>query len=420
MIYKLKAKTKTLPNGARLIFIQNTTIASAYLYLVGTAGAYAERKDEIGAAHFLEHMVFEGTKKYPTRETLRLLVDKTGAQLNARTGYYDVSFQFSSLAEDLETGFSLLSQFITEPLLRQEDIEKEKNIILQELKQRKKPTIFGNNAYKQLYSGNHRGFVEVSGNKKHISKMNQTQLKSFKDRVYGGANFVLAVSSNNSWQEIERLFTKYFSRLAKGEKSKEPIITLNKDFNIIVSSTKKQDYAYIRIHYWAYPYKDLAKLKLTIGSHIIRERLQKTLRDELGLVYSFSCEATANDRFGELVFKTKTSLENQTRVLKLIKDSLDELIEEGLTKEEFDAAHKHIYAAKILFLDTPQNQVENYANMYVYDAPYKNHYDYFTELKKITLTEVEAALKEVLSKPPRLAIKTTELTEKQVHDIWNN
>ena len=420
VIYKLDARTKTLPNGIRIVFIQNTTIASAYLYLTSTAGAYSENKDEVGVAHFLEHMVFEGTQQYPNNKSLKSLLDKTGAQMNATTDSYGVSFKFSSMVEDLESGFSVLSQFVTEPLLRPEDIEKERGIIIQEINQHKKPTLFGNTAFKQLYPDNKRGLIDVAGTKKHLDKIDQAMLKGFKERMYCGANFVLAVSSNNSWKEIELLFTKYFSKMAAGEKFAVPPTPLNKNFSILVSSTKKQEYTDIMLHYWAYKYRDMNKLKLIIGRYILHKRLKRTLRDEQGLVYSFSCETTATEHFGELVLRTKTSLKNQTKVLEIIKGHIDKLIDKGLTKEEFDAAHKHIYAAKILYLDTPQNQVENYGNMYVYDAPYKNHYDYFAELKKITLQDVENALKEVLSKPPRITIKTSGLTEKQVQDIWNN
>src|SRR6202140_32081 len=126
-------ETTTLDNGIRVITEQMAHVRSVSLGVWIGTGSRRESSDENGISHFIEHMVFKGTKNRSAEDIARS-VDSIGGGLDAFTSKEMVSYNTKVLDEHLPVAFDVLSDMVRNPLFRAEDIEKEKGVILEELK----------------------------------------------------------------------------------------------------------------------------------------------------------------------------------------------------------------------------------------------------------------------------------------------
>src|SRR4029079_15744446 len=97
------------------------------------AGARAERPEENGMAHFLEHLVFKGGEKYATYRDVNETAERLGAQLNAYTSHDLVAFHITARAESAPAAIDLLSDFVPRPRLDQKELDKERGVVIQEI-----------------------------------------------------------------------------------------------------------------------------------------------------------------------------------------------------------------------------------------------------------------------------------------------
>ena len=121
-----------LKNGLRVLLLPYGGIDTVALCLSGLAGSNYETSDEYGVAHLLEHTVFLGTKNYPKPADLEGLIDQVGGYTNAGTSNRYVNYFTRLLKEDLEKGLEFLSELFINPLLKEKDVLKEREVVLQE------------------------------------------------------------------------------------------------------------------------------------------------------------------------------------------------------------------------------------------------------------------------------------------------
>ena len=126
-------RSTTLPNGVRVITESMRHVRSVSVGFWIASGTRRETLDQNGISHFIEHMVFKGTESRTAEEIARS-VDSIGGNLDAFTAKELVSYNTKVLDEHLPIAFEVLSDLVLRPMFREEDIEKEKGVILEELK----------------------------------------------------------------------------------------------------------------------------------------------------------------------------------------------------------------------------------------------------------------------------------------------
>ena len=129
MDYKLTA----LKNGLRVITVPIPTLESAAVTLWVGVGSRFEEEKQAGVSHFLEHMVFKGSKKFPSARAVSLAVDSIGAESNAGTSHEWTDFYIKSQASQVERSFEILTDIVLNPLLKLTDIKQQKKEILEEI-----------------------------------------------------------------------------------------------------------------------------------------------------------------------------------------------------------------------------------------------------------------------------------------------
>ena len=127
---------KTLSNGVRVVFLKKPISSVSIVVCVGT-GYLDEKKGYFGISHLLEHLLFDGTKKWPGEFIFNDVAEQLGGDINGTTKEFSTSFEIRVAEQDFEEAVELLSELIQSPLLLEKDVVKEKKVIKAELVSRK-------------------------------------------------------------------------------------------------------------------------------------------------------------------------------------------------------------------------------------------------------------------------------------------
>src|SRR3990172_1598165 len=127
-------KLRRLKNGLRVLIVPMPSLESATVTVWVKTGSRFEEKKINGISHFLEHMVFKGSKKRPTAKAISEIVDAIGGEFNAATSKDWTNFYIKSRSGSLETAFDILSDMVLNPILKSEEIEREKGTIIEEIR----------------------------------------------------------------------------------------------------------------------------------------------------------------------------------------------------------------------------------------------------------------------------------------------
>src|SRR5579863_2689302 len=203
----------TLKNGVRVISEEMPHVRSVSLGVWIKTGSRRETSEENGISHFIEHMLFKGTTNRSAEEIARS-VDSIGGGLDAFTAKEMVSYNTKVLDEHLPLAFDVLADLVLNPLFREEDIEKEKSVILEELKMEvDNPEyllheIFSSNFYKDHPLGK-----PILGTKETIKGFNREMIHDCYRRYYSSSNILITAAGNLRHERLVDLVRERFSGL---------------------------------------------------------------------------------------------------------------------------------------------------------------------------------------------------------------
>ncbi len=203
------------------------------------AGSRYENKKNNGVAHFFEHMAFKGSKKYPTALEISTLLDGLGSEHNAFTAKDHTAYWIKTPTKHFSTSVDILSQMILHPLLKEEEIEREKGVIIEEINmyedqpQYKVWDLFET----LLYPKNPLGY-ETTGTKQSVSKFSRQTFLDYMNQFYNPKNSILIVAGGlNNNENYQKIIEQKFEKWQGNEK------------NNFLSFTKVQEKPELLVHY---------------------------------------------------------------------------------------------------------------------------------------------------------------------------
>jgi predicted Zn-dependent peptidase len=212
----LQPDLTTLKSGLRILRIPMPSVKSATVLALVNTGSRYEEANQFGIAHFFEHMVFKGTEQYPTAQDLAMAVDSIGANFNAFTSKEYTGYYVHAAAEQIDLALNVVSDMLLTPKLRQEDIDREKGVIIEEINMYvDSPTSHINNKFDQMVYAGSGLEHDILGLKETVSSMTSDDFVSFLSQWYGFDNIVLVVAgddhvvgSPSMVEKIELAFSK--------------------------------------------------------------------------------------------------------------------------------------------------------------------------------------------------------------------
>lgn len=382
----------TLPNGVRVITERMPHVRSVSVGVWIGTGSREEDAHETGISHFIEHMVFKGTKNRSAEEIARS-VDSIGGGLDAFTSKELVSYNVKVLDEHLPAAFDVVADLVRNPLFQEEDIEKEKGVILEELKMEvDNPEYLIHEIFSSHFWKGHPLGRPILGTKQTIRTFDRDKIERYYRQFYTPSNILITAAGSLDHRRLVRLAGQHFSDLKprKTPKVEEvpqphaPLVFRNK-------SSLEQVHVYLGMP--SIPMSHESRFAWYILNAILgggmSSRLFQNIREKQGLAYTVYSELSMYRDAGCMLIYAGTSLKTAGKVVESIVRELRELADHKVTEEELRRAKDHLKGSYVLGLESTSSRMGTLARQEVYFKRFFSLDEMLDSVERVTAEEVQ-------------------------------
>jgi len=352
---------QTLSNGIRVVFLP-TSSPVAHLGVTVLGGSRYEKHAEIGLAHFLEHCIFKGTQK---RKTFHVLsrIDSVGGELNAYTTKEEICVYASFVKEHLERSIELLADIILHSNFPQKEIEKEKEIVIDEINSyldSPSDRIF-DDFEKNLFQQHPLG-ENILGSSESVNSFTQQNLQQYLRRFFHAKNMVISVVGDFKSKKLFHLLEKHFLEVPNNQ----PIITPEKFISSSPFSIRSQEsnfQSHGNIGGIAPGYDNekerraLMLLTNVLGGPALNSRLTLAIREKYGYTYSIEANYTPFQEVGYWNIYFGCDQKYVDKTLKLVKKELKKVRENAFSTINLHRAKEQYKGQIALSMESNSGQM---------------------------------------------------------------
>ncbi|OFV93746.1 MAG: peptidase M16 [Acidobacteria bacterium RIFCSPLOWO2_12_FULL_54_10] len=358
-----------LPNGLLVVTEQMPHVRSAALGIWLRTGSRQENPQKGGVSHFIEHMVFKGTK-HRTAEQIARVMDSVGGHLDAFTAKECVSFNTVVLDENIQLAFDVLSDLVLNPLFDSHDIARERSVVLEEIKSEQDNPDY---LLHELFTGNfwkdHPLGKPIIGTKQSVASFNRNSLLDEYSQFYQPGNMVISAAGNIHHDRIMELVEHRFRSIQPPESAVTDIApSISSHITLKNKQSLEQVHLVAGLPSCPIPHRDRYAWYIlnTILGGGMSSRLFQNIREKQGLAYSvYSDLATYRDS-GCLMIYVGTSSETVKKVIRSMMHELRDLKENGVTREELRRAKDQLKGSLMLGLESTGSRMSNIARQQMY------------------------------------------------------
>lgn len=404
----MKYHSKKLKNGLTALSVPMLSFESATVLVMVGAGSRYETRLNNGISHFLEHMAFKGTEKRPSAVGIASLIDAIGGEVNAFTSKEYTGYYIKSAATHAELSADILSDMLQNSLLKSEEIEKEKGVIIEEINlyedmpARKLSDIFE----RLLYGDTPLGW-DIAGEKDIIRKTSREDFVEYMKSLYSANNMTVVVAGGVTVNAAFDLIEKYFGKVpAFDTLSYKDIHPVQKKPQVFIKH-KKTDQVHIGIGFRTVPLGDKRKRVFSVLAAILgggmSSRLWHKIREDKGLAYYVRAET---ENYQDNGYIAATAGVDPKRIDEAVKIMIEEfsLFAKGradVTKEELNKAKEFLKGHLVLELEDSRSVAVYYSTQKTLEEKVKNPDEIIAEIDKVTLEDINKMSKEFF-KPENL------------------
>lgn len=387
---KLKYNKFTLPNGIKCYAYKSKEVHSISISVNVKVGTLNESAGNNGIAHMIEHLVFNGTKDFPSHTELDRYVNAISGDGNAFTSIDKTAFYGTFPYQYLEGAIKYYSQLVFSPLLKSKFINNERKIILDELKRDfdQVETHLHNNIIENRFENKKSAYsFDILGSKRNIEKFNRKDVLRFYKKYYRPSNIEIQVSGNFTTSKLKELLIKYFGNKKESKKTIKKLPSVYpkySGFKIAAKQRLELDQCYLTLNF---PSSELffTKQKERIMVNLITENiassqfqqsvLWKTLRQDLGLVYGISAWSYSMGYRSFVCIQTSFNPKYLFRVLFEIYNGIENFKQKKISEKVYKAIKRQISDTMQIEMDSPINVINWIAEQ---EKEYELHKDYLT------------------------------------------
>jgi len=360
---------EVLPNGLTLLTEAMPHVRSVAIGVWLKQGSRHESDAHSGISHFIEHMVFKGTKNR-NAERIAAEVDSIGGHMDAFTAKEYAAFHLKVLDEHLPLAVEILGDIVLNPLFDAVEMGKEKKVIFEEINMvEDTPDDLVMERFTQAIWRGHPLGRPILGTKKTVTAFRRDDLAGFFERVYRPANLVVAAAGHLDHKAVSALIARNFGNLAAGRTHRNggpPKLVPS----IITRSKKELEQVHLCLgtracaqsHDDRYP----TYILNTVLGGSMSSRLFQNVREKRGLVYSISSGVSSYSDTGLMTVYAGTSLDSLDEVIGLTLDELRRMREEPVPAEELRRAKDHLKGSLMLSLESTGSRMNNMARQEIY------------------------------------------------------
>lgn len=350
---------KKLNCGTTVIMEKSERVQSAALGIWVRAGASDEWDEVSGVSHFIEHMMFKGTKNR-TAKQIAEDVDKIGGVFNAFTGKEATCYYIKTLSSNICRGAEILLDMLTGSKFDQEEMDRERQVICEEIKMVKDtPDDDVYDTISELVAGGNPLGRSILGTPESLAGIDRSRLVDYRDQMYARDSIVVAVAGNFDEEAIEAIFEDRLTSLRDKKPKKEiQLKPYQQSFNVKVRDIEQTHIclatpgvALDDPRYYAFV------LLNSIFGGSMSSRLFQNIREQKGLAYSVCSMNLFSSYWGFFSIYAGVSPEKAEEALDAIHYELDTLRKSGVTEEELAMAKEQMKSSYIFGLESVNSRM---------------------------------------------------------------
>jgi predicted Zn-dependent peptidase len=411
-----------LPNGIRVISEEVNHVRSISIGLWVQSGSRYENSISNGTAHFIEHMLFKGTKKRSAFD-IASAIDSVGGMMNAFTGKELTSFYIKIPDYHLSMAIDLLADIFINSCFDEEEIRKEQSVVLQEINMiEDSPDDYIHDFFESVFWNDHPLSLPILGTKEHVASFNREKILSFFNTRYKSDNLVLAAAGNLKHDVLSDLVGQAFEPI-HGEtlpaQRSTPAVTSK-----VATLEKNLEQVHMIIGTLApsaiNPHRYSSFLLNAVLGGCMSSRLFQEIREKKGLAYAIHSYLNPYKDVGSLGIYAGTSADKVQVVVSLILEELKRLRNNLLTEKELVQAKELIKGNFLLSMESTDNRMIRLAKNEIFFERYIYPEDVIASIDAVTAEDVRNLACEIFTPDTITLAATGRVSEKDLSFSFGN
>ena len=395
-----------LPNGLIVLTERMEYLRSIAMGVWIKSGSRCEPAETNGISHFVEHMLFKGTRSRSAQLIAREM-DSIGGNLDAFTGKETICFNVKSLSDHVPIALDVLSDLVLNPVFAAPDIERERGVILEEIKiDEDNPDVLVHELFTQSFWKDHPLGWPILGTTKTVAGLDQKSLFDYHNDRFHGGNMVFSAAGNLDHDQFVDAVVAKFSNLAGGAPLHE-LSAPEATARIVLRNKKSLEQVQICLGVPAPPITDENRYTTLILNTVLgggmSSRLFQTIREDRGMVYSIYSDLSPYRDTGTLCVYAGTSAGKVIEVVDLILAEFQKLKQEPLSAEELTRAKDQVKGNILLGLESSSSRMANLARQEMYFQQFFSVDEVIARIDEVEAARVQAMAQRLFD-PERIAV----------------
>ena len=382
---------KKLDNGIPVLIDNIESINTVSLGIFVNTGSRNEYPEESGVSHYIEHMMFKGTETRTAKE-ISEIIDNEGGMINAYTSRDLTVYYIQMLSNKIGTGIDVLSDMFMNSTFSEENLEKERNVIIEEIRMYDDipEEIIHDENVKYAVTGVQSN--SVLGTIESLKGITRERFLKYFNEQYVASNLVISVAGKVDVDEIYTLLNKGLGKFRDSNfrRDIDTSFIINGGENLIKKETNQ---VHLCFNTRGNGVKDDMKYPGAIISSVLggnmSSRLFQKIREERGLAYSVYSYGTAFLEGGLFTIYAGTTKESYKEVLEIIKNEFNDIRENGITESELQKSKNQFLSMLTFSLESSKGKMSRMANSYLLYDKVIDIDEIIEKIEKITLEDIK-------------------------------
>lgn len=387
----------SLNNGVEIIAEKFDTVQSVSIGMFLRSGVLYENGDLQGVSHFIEHMLFKGTKKRSPR-MIASEFDRIGGYLNAFTAKDYCCYYARVVKDRIDIAVDVLADMVINSQFVVEELERERRVILEEIKMYEDSPdeiiheLLGQNIWKNSRLGN-----PILGTAATVAGMKRDQIFDVFNRQYVTGNLLVCIAGNFDWDELKKLLEKKLKTLRNGPfTQRETLVKPSSDATIY---QKDIEQVHLTMGTEGVSFSDPRRFALTILNAAfgggMSSRLFQEIREKRGLAYTVYSYHTSFKKTGLFGVYAGTSMEHLRDVLELFHTELEKVAAKGITDKELEDTREQLKGNMLIALESTTNRMNRLSTGFLYKVEPRLPEETLAPYLAVTSEDVKKVAREI-------------------------
>ena len=385
-------RTTTLSNGIKVITETMPHVRSVSVGVWVGSGSRREPAEQNGVSHFIEHMLFKGTETRSAEDIARS-VDSIGGNLDAFTAKEMTCFNTKVLDEHVPIAMDVLSDLVLNPRFDEEDIGKEKSVVLEEIKMdADSPDYLVHEIFSAQFWKNHSLGRPILGTRDTVRGLSREVIQNFYRSVYTPENLLITAAGNLTHERLVELAAARFDKLKPaGPVPTEPVPSTHA--GIILRTKKELEQVHLCLGVPSYPIPHEDRFHCYVLNTLLgggmSSRLFQNIRERQGLAYSVYSDISPYTDTGCLMVCAGTSIESVPKLVDSVLREFKELRQNPVPEEELRRAKDHLKGSLMLSLESTSIRMSNLARQEMHFKRFFSLDELVESIEKVTTADVQ-------------------------------